>query len=57
MKTSPFVTETDRFAAAALAVDRLLECIKRRSNRNTVRTGEFWQHYTDSAAAIHSVKE
>lgn len=46
----PLVGERDRFAAAALAVDRLLRWMRK-------RTRPGWQHYADSNAGLYSVKD
>ena len=46
------VAEADRFAAAALQVDRLLGWMQRAQRRR----GAPWHHYSNSAAGIHSVK-
>ena len=44
----PLVGERDRFAAAALAVDRLQRFMQKRQ--------PGWHHYADSAATLYSVK-
>jgi hypothetical protein len=45
----PAVADRDRFAAAALAVDRLLKQLRRRA--------PSWQHYATSAAGLVSEAE
>lgn len=59
----PLVGERDRFAAAALQVDRLLRYMRRRTMEwHQLPAGAplptlEWAHYTDSAGALYSVKQ
>ena len=56
MKQSPLVSASDRFAAAALAVDRLHGWAVRRTIKRAEALPELpaWEHYLSSDAGIHS---
>ena len=57
MKTSPLVTAQDRFAAAALQIDRLLTYLRKRRDRHPEAREAAWDHYADSAAGVFSYNQ
>lgn len=58
-RRSALVTDSDRFAAAALAVDRLKRWIDRRNAQRSAALPEeaAWDHTTSSGAGIYSEAE
>ena len=57
MRSSPLVTSQDRFAAAALQIDRLLTYLRKRRDRHPDAREARWDHCADSAAGVFSYNE
>lgn len=56
MRTSPEVSDRDRFAAAALVVDRLTKWVRARNKarHEAIPEEPAWAHYASSDGGIYS---